>query len=113
MTVVLKADNGSKLAPSMYQVWDMEGGNRGSDDVRDSIAGCNTQILGFDDTFVRVSEELNEDAEQKFAIRVQRPGVGHCRIFRAGESPDVTGRPLPTRPALAFAIDASATFSRL
>ena len=52
MTVVLKADNGSKLAPSMYQVWDMEGGNRGSDDVRDSIAGCNTQILGFDQTFV-------------------------------------------------------------
>jgi Flp pilus assembly protein TadG len=52
MTVVLKADNGSKLAPSMYQVWDMEGGNRGSDDVRNSIAGCNTQILGFDQTFV-------------------------------------------------------------
>jgi hypothetical protein len=52
MQVVLKADNGSKLAPSMYQVWDMEGGSRGSDDVRDSIAGCNTQILGFGDTFV-------------------------------------------------------------
>jgi Flp pilus assembly protein TadG len=52
MEVVLKADNGSKLAPSMYQVWDMEGGNRGSDDVRDSIANCNTQVLGYDQTFV-------------------------------------------------------------
>jgi hypothetical protein len=49
---VLKADNGSKLAPSMYQVWDMEGGSRGSSDVRDSIANCNTQILGFGETFV-------------------------------------------------------------
>ena len=29
MRVVLKADNGSKLAPSMYQVWDTVGGNRG------------------------------------------------------------------------------------
>ena len=36
----------------MYQVWDMEGGNRGSDDVRDSIANCNTQVLGYDQTFV-------------------------------------------------------------
>ena len=52
MQIVLKADNGSKMAPSMYQVWDMEGANRGSDDVRDAISGCKSQILGFDDTFV-------------------------------------------------------------
>lgn len=51
--VVLKADNGSKLAPSMYQVWDTEGGDRGSDDVRDAIANCRpTELMGFNDTFV-------------------------------------------------------------
>ena len=51
--VVLKADNGSKLAPSMYQVWDVEGGNRGSDDVRDMIANCRpNNLMGFGQTFV-------------------------------------------------------------
>src|SRR5262245_13050674 len=50
--VVLKADNGSKLAPSMYQVWDMEGSDRGSDDVRDSIANCNTDVMGYGDVYV-------------------------------------------------------------
>lgn len=53
MPIVLKADNGSKLAPSMYQVWDTEGGNRGSDDVRDSIVNCRpNEIMGFGDTYV-------------------------------------------------------------
>jgi hypothetical protein len=52
MQVVLKADGGSNLAPSMYLVWDMEGADRGSDDVRDSIAGCNTQVMGYGQTFV-------------------------------------------------------------
>ena len=52
MTVVLKADNGSKLAPSMYQVWDMEGSDRGSDDVRDSIANCNTDVMGYGQAYV-------------------------------------------------------------
>jgi hypothetical protein len=53
MLIVLKADNGSKLAPSMYQVWDREGGNRGSDDVRDMICNClPNQTLNFGDTFV-------------------------------------------------------------
>ena len=51
--VVLKADNGSKLAPSMYQVWDFVGGDRGSDDVRNSIANCNpTDLMGFGAEFV-------------------------------------------------------------
>ena len=53
MLIVLKADNGSKLAPSMYQVWDTEGGNRGSDDVRNAIAHCRpNDIMGFGDTYV-------------------------------------------------------------
>jgi len=53
MRVVLKADNGSKLAPSMYQVWDTVGGNRGSDDVRFGISGCKPgDFMGYGDTFV-------------------------------------------------------------
>jgi Flp pilus assembly protein TadG len=53
MLVVLKADNGSKLAPSMYQVWDTVGGDRGSDDVRDAIINCrSTDMMGFGQTFV-------------------------------------------------------------
>ena len=51
--VVLKADNGSKLAPSMYQVWDTVGSNRGSDDVRDAIANCRpNELMGFGQDFV-------------------------------------------------------------
>jgi hypothetical protein len=53
MRVVLKADNGSKLAPSMYQVWDTEGGSRGSDDVREAISHCRPgDVLGFGDAYV-------------------------------------------------------------
>jgi len=53
MTIVLKADNGSKLAPSMYQVWDIEGGNAGSDDVRDAITNCRPGTeKGYGDTYV-------------------------------------------------------------
>jgi putative Flp pilus-assembly TadE/G-like protein len=53
MEVVLKADNGSKLAPSMYQVWDVVGGNRGSDDVRNAIINCRPgDLMGFGDTYV-------------------------------------------------------------
>ena len=52
MQIALKADQGSKLAPSMYQVWDVEGANRGSDDVRDAVCGCKQQVLGYGQTFV-------------------------------------------------------------
>jgi hypothetical protein len=53
MLVVLKADNGSKLAPSMYQVWDTVGGSRGSDDVRDAITQCRPgEVMGFGETYV-------------------------------------------------------------
>jgi Flp pilus assembly protein TadG len=52
MQVTLKADNGSKINPSFYYPWDMEGSDRGADDYRDSIAGCNTQVMGFGDIFV-------------------------------------------------------------
>jgi Putative Flp pilus-assembly TadE/G-like len=40
----LKADNGSKPAPSMYQTWSM-GGITGSDWYRENIATCNHDVL--------------------------------------------------------------------
>jgi len=53
MEIVLKADNGSKLAPSMYQVWDTVGGDRGSDDVRNAIAHCTSgNVMGYGDDYV-------------------------------------------------------------
>lgn len=52
LRMTLKADNGSKIAPSFYQAWDMEGENRGADDYRWSISHCNPGVLGFGQTFV-------------------------------------------------------------
>ena len=52
LRVRLKADNGSKPAPSFYQAWDMEGSNRGADDYRWAIGHCKTDLLGFGQTFV-------------------------------------------------------------
>jgi Flp pilus assembly protein TadG len=46
MEIVLKADNGSKIAPSFYYPWAIPGNSGGSDYARD-IAGCNTTIVGF------------------------------------------------------------------
>lgn len=100
MTVVLKADNGSKLAPSMYQVWDMEGGNRGSDDVRNSIAGCNTQILGFDDIFVHKPGMQTGPVAQGIAdLLAKDPGAywdqdAEKPVSPYGKSPRVVAIPL-------------------
>jgi Flp pilus assembly protein TadG len=44
--VLLKADNGSKIAPSFYYPWAIPGNSGGSDYRRD-IGGCNTTIVGF------------------------------------------------------------------
>jgi Flp pilus assembly protein TadG len=102
MRVVLKADNGSKLAPSMYQVWDVEGGNRGSDDVRDMIANCRpNQLLGLGETFVHkpgmqtgpveqgISELIAKDPNAYWDDREQKVVTSHPD----GKSPRV--RPIP------------------
>ena len=52
LRISLKADNNSKPFPSFYQAWDIEGSNRGADDYEWSISHCNSQILGFGETFV-------------------------------------------------------------
>jgi len=49
ITIVLKADNGSKIAPSFYQAWDMPLYNSGGADYRDNISGCNTSVMGYGD----------------------------------------------------------------
>lgn len=66
--IVLKADNGSKLAPSMYQVWDVVGGNAGSDDVRNAIAHCDSSdVMGFGDTYVHKPGMQTGPVEQGIA----------------------------------------------
>ncbi len=50
--IVLKADNGSKIAPSFYQAWDMPANNAGADDYRWNIGNCNTTVMGFGQVFV-------------------------------------------------------------
>jgi len=48
--ITLKADNGSKIAPSFYYPYAMEGGN-GADWYRENIANCNVDIMGFGDIY--------------------------------------------------------------
>jgi Flp pilus assembly protein TadG len=50
--LTLKTDNQSKIAPSFYFAWDMEGSNSGADDYRNNIGHCNVQKMGFGDLFV-------------------------------------------------------------
>jgi Flp pilus assembly protein TadG len=50
MLILLKADNGSKIAPSFYYPYAMEGGN-GASWYRENIAGCNVDIMGFGDIY--------------------------------------------------------------
>ena len=50
MLLTLKADNGSKIAPSFYQAWSMNDVT-GADEYRWSIGHCNTQMMGFGQTF--------------------------------------------------------------
>ena len=52
MRIVLKANNDSKMNPSFYYPWDMEGNDMGADDYRWNIGNCNTQIMRFGEIFV-------------------------------------------------------------
>jgi hypothetical protein len=44
MRLLLKADNGTNVAPSFYNPWRIPG-NSGADDYRRDIANCNTSII--------------------------------------------------------------------
>jgi Flp pilus assembly protein TadG len=52
LLITLKADNGSKIAPSFYQAWDMPGSNNGADDYRWAIANCRADMMGFGEKYV-------------------------------------------------------------
>jgi Flp pilus assembly protein TadG len=52
ITIILKADNGTKIAPSFYQAWDMPLYNAGGSDYRDNIGHCNTSVMGYGDLIV-------------------------------------------------------------
>jgi hypothetical protein len=48
--LVLKADNGSKIAPSFYQAWAIND-ETGAADYRWNIANCSVDVMGFGETF--------------------------------------------------------------
>jgi len=52
LQITLKAGNDTKIAPSFYYPWDMEGDDRGADDYRWSIGNCNVDVMEFDQLFV-------------------------------------------------------------
>ena len=51
MQIVLKNNNQNKVAPGMYNPWDLPG-STGGNDYRDNIAGCNTNIVKIGDNMV-------------------------------------------------------------
>jgi hypothetical protein len=44
LQLTLKASNGSKVAPSLYNPWDLPGSG-GGDDYRNNISGCNSNLV--------------------------------------------------------------------
>jgi Flp pilus assembly protein TadG len=50
MEVILKADNGSKIAPSFYYPYDIPG-RTGASDYREDIGTCNTTVMQFGQVF--------------------------------------------------------------
>jgi len=104
MPVVLKADNGSKLAPSMYQVWDVEGQDRGSDDVRAAISGCRTgDVMGYGDYYVHkpgfqagpveqgIADLIAQDPNARWDDRTNKP-VSGLAPARPGDPPPISPR---------------------
>jgi Flp pilus assembly protein TadG len=49
LQLVLKTNNGTKVAPSMYNPWDLPG-SVGGNDYRDNIAGCNPNLVKMGDS---------------------------------------------------------------
>lgn len=51
LQLVLKNNNGTKVAPSMYNPWDLPG-SIGGNDYRDNIANCNPNLVKMGDNLV-------------------------------------------------------------
>ena len=100
MQITLKADNGSKINPSFYYPWDMEGQNRGADDYRANIAGCNTQIMGFGEIFVSKPGNMVGPTQQGIDDLVAKDPNAYWDTVRnevhttMGKSPRVVAIPL-------------------
>jgi Flp pilus assembly protein TadG len=52
LVITLKADNGSKIAPSFYQAWDMPEEDFGANDYRWNVGNCNTSVMKYNQEFV-------------------------------------------------------------
>ncbi len=50
LEIALKADNGTKIAPSFYYPYDIPG-SVGANDYRDNIGGCNSTLMTFGQLF--------------------------------------------------------------
>ena len=51
LEIILKADNGTKIAPSFYYPWDMPLNGAGAADYNWNIGNCNTTLMKFGDIF--------------------------------------------------------------
>lgn len=100
MQIVIKADGASKLAPSMYQVWDVEGGDRGSDDVRDAVSGCKKQVLHYGESFIHQPGMQTGPVEQGIADLIAKDPDAYWDegakkvVSKYGKSPRVRAMPV-------------------
>jgi hypothetical protein len=63
LEIVLKNNNTSKVAPSMYNPWDLPGSVGGSD-YRNNIANCNTNIVAIGDNMTPENGNMTGPTQQ-------------------------------------------------
>jgi len=76
--IILKADNGTKIAPSFYQAWDMPGWNGGAADYTANIANCNTGVMGYNQVFDAEPGMMTGPGEGVLAF--EKPGGGSDHV---------------------------------
>lgn len=76
LVIVLKADNGSKIAPSFYQAWDMPEEDFGANDYRWNIGNCNTAVMGYGREFLTKPGMMSGPTRQGMSDLIARdPGA--------------------------------------
>jgi hypothetical protein len=97
LEIVLKNNNQSKVAPSMYNPWDLPG-STGGDDYRDNIAGCNTHVVQIGDMMTPENGNMVGPTKQGTDILVAKDPGAHwdtgCNC--------VKGSAFPTSPRIAI-----------
>lgn len=98
--VILKANNQNKVAPSMYNPWDIPGGT-GGNYYRDNIADCNTTVMQFGDWMTPETGNMTGPTSQGIqALLDKDPGAQwdpNCKCVTGSAfstSPRVTRIPL-------------------